>query len=106
MHAYVSLLSMLHAVGGKSVYNFVIQVRQVQADELEVLLTERTVPIIVDFYATWCGPCVLLAKELETVCTVGVICQLSGVVVVATLNTSTKSRWQRSWDLRKCRFSK
>ncbi|EFN57256.1 hypothetical protein CHLNCDRAFT_15244, partial [Chlorella variabilis] len=24
-------------------------------------------PLIIDFYATWCGPCVLLAKELETV---------------------------------------
>lgn len=42
-------------------------VRQVSADELEVALTERQVPTIIDFYATWCGPCVLLAKELETV---------------------------------------
>ncbi len=23
--------------------------------------------LIIDFYATWCGPCVLLAKELEEV---------------------------------------
>lgn len=26
---------------------------------------KRDVPLIVDFYATWCGPCVLMAQELE-----------------------------------------
>lgn len=24
-------------------------------------------PLIVDFYATWCGPCILMAQELEMV---------------------------------------
>ena len=28
-------------------------------------LGDRQKPLIIDFYATWCGPCVLLAKELE-----------------------------------------
>ncbi len=30
-------------------------------------IQERDRPLIVDFYATWCGPCVLMAKELEKV---------------------------------------
>lgn len=44
-----------------------LQPQKVSAEELEVALAEREKPLIVDFYATWCGPCVLLAKELELV---------------------------------------
>ncbi|KAK3232748.1 hypothetical protein CYMTET_56918 [Cymbomonas tetramitiformis] len=42
-------------------------VQQLTAEELEVAIAEREVPIIIDFFATWCGPCVLLAAELEKV---------------------------------------
>ncbi|WZY96207.1 hypothetical protein YC2023_068536 [Brassica napus] len=43
-------------------------VRKLSAQELQELVKgERKVPLIVDFYATWCGPCILMAQELEMV---------------------------------------
>ena len=43
------------------------QIVEVSAEELEAEILGRDRPLIIDFFATWCGPCVLLAKELETV---------------------------------------
>lgn len=33
----------------------------------QVAIQERDRPLVIDFFATWCGPCVLLASELEKV---------------------------------------
>jgi thiol-disulfide isomerase/thioredoxin len=43
-------------------------IEEMDAEQLEVAIQERDKPIIIDFNATWCGPCLLLSQELEKVC--------------------------------------
>lgn len=43
------------------------KVQKLTGEELEAAIGDRNTPMIVDFFATWCGPCVMLAKELEQV---------------------------------------
>ncbi|CAK8564661.1 unnamed protein product [Lathyrus sativus] len=41
-------------------------VKKFSAEEIQELVKgERNVPIVIDFYSTWCGPCILMAQELE-----------------------------------------
>lgn len=46
------------------------------------LLSSSNVPVLVDFYATWCGPCHMMASILETV-----NAQLKGRLQVIKIDT-------------------
>ena len=42
-------------------------VQYVTGEELETLLQESKLPVFCDFWATWCGPCRMLAPVYEDV---------------------------------------
>eukprot|EP00591_Stephanopyxis_turris_P010732 CAMPEP_0195518828 /NCGR_PEP_ID=MMETSP0794_2-20130614/13751_1 /TAXON_ID=515487 /ORGANISM="Stephanopyxis turris, Strain CCMP 815" /LENGTH=137 /DNA_ID=CAMNT_0040647857 /DNA_START=191 /DNA_END=604 /DNA_ORIENTATION=+ len=37
----------------------------VSGEELEIMLQEWDLPLVIDAYATWCGPCLLMAPGFE-----------------------------------------
>jgi thiol-disulfide isomerase/thioredoxin len=44
---------------------FWILQKKLSAQEIKELMKgERNVPLIIDFYATWCGPCILMDQEI------------------------------------------
>jgi thioredoxin 2 len=48
------------------------------------LIAESPLPVVVDFWAEWCGPCRMVAPELEKVAR-----QEAGKLIVAKVNTET-----------------
>ncbi|GFR48346.1 hypothetical protein Agub_g10233, partial [Astrephomene gubernaculifera] len=57
------------------------KVEKISGEQLEVEIANRDTTIVVDFFATWCGPCLLLARELEQVAE-----ELSGKVKVVKID--------------------
>ncbi|MEX2155680.1 MAG: thioredoxin TrxC [Gemmatimonadales bacterium] len=51
-------------------------------DTFERVTTDTSVPVLVDFYADWCGPCKIMAPVLDDVAR-----RRAGEIVVAKLDT-------------------
>lgn len=72
---------------------------ELNTDNFKGEVLERKQPILVDFWATWCGPCMMLAPELEKLAAeatdfaVGkvnvdensALCETYGITVIPTL---------------------
>ena len=64
-------------------------------DTFSRTISESDVPVAVDFYADWCGPCRMMAPAVDALAS-----HLQGRAVVAKLNTDHSPRIAASFNIR------
>ncbi|HVK58740.1 MAG TPA: thioredoxin [Candidatus Kapabacteria bacterium] len=67
---------------------------QVTEQNFDSEVIQSTQPVIVDFYADWCGPCKMIAPALEEIAT-----ELTGKVKIAKVNVDEESALAQRYNI-------
>ena len=62
--------------------------------EFETSVLKSETPVIVDFWAPWCGPCRQIAPSLEKIAA-----DYDGKVIVAKVNTDENPEWAQKYEV-------
>ena len=63
-------------------------------EAFENTVIDSEIPVIVDFWAPWCGPCKMVGPILDKVAK-----EFAGKVIVAKVNTDNDSEWANKYGV-------
>ena len=62
--------------------------------DFEKIVLQSTLPVVVDFWAPWCGPCRMVAPILDKIAK-----ESAGKLIVAKVNTDENSQWATQYSV-------